>query len=130
VAQLRAISRYVILSAAKDLPKMPRDRSYYVYIMASHSQVLYIGSTSDLERRVPAQSRPSSRIHVKVSITRLVYFEETPNSRAAVARERQIKDWVRERKLRLIESVNAGWLDLAEGWFRGPGEADPSLRSG
>lgn len=49
-----------------------------------------------------------------------VHYEETPNSRAAVARERQIKGWVREKKLRLIESVNAGWLDLAEGWFHGP----------
>ncbi|HWN17420.1 MAG TPA: GIY-YIG nuclease family protein [Gemmatimonadales bacterium] len=110
---------------------MPQDRSYYVYIMASHSQVLYIGTTSDLERRVyqhKAGLLPGFTSRYRVN--RLVYFEETPKSRAAVARERQIKGWVRERKLRLIESVNAGWIDLAEGWFRGTGEADPSLRSG
>ena len=110
---------------------MARDRSYYVYIMASHSQVLYIGTTSDLGRRVYQHKAGLLQgFTSKYRITRLVYYEETPNSRAAVARERQIKGWVREKKLRLIESVNTGWVDLAEGWFDGPGEADPSLRSG
>ena len=108
---------------------MGRGRSYYVYIMASHSQVLYIGTTSDLRRRVYQHKAGFLRgFTSKYRITRLVYYEETPNSRAAVARERQIKGWVREKKL--IESVNAGWVDLAEGWFGDSGEADPSLRSG
>jgi putative endonuclease len=47
----------------------------------------------------------------------LVYFEETPSARFAFDRERQIKGWAREKKIRLVESVNAGWLDLAEDWF-------------
>ena len=110
---------------------MGRDRSYYVYIMASHSRVLYIGTTCDLARRVYQHKAGLLKgFTSKYRITRLVYYEETPNSRGAVARERQIKGWVREKKLRLVESVNAGWVDLAEGWFHGPGEADPSLRSG
>lgn len=110
---------------------MARDRSYYVYIMASHSQVLYIGTTSDLSRRVYQHKAGLLRgFTSKYRITHLVYYEETPNSRAAVARERQIKGWVQEKKLRLIESVNAGWVDLARNWFHGPGGADPSLRSG
>jgi len=50
-------------------------------------------------------------------VSRLVYFEVTPNPRAAVARERELKRWSREKKLRLIESTNAGWLDLAADWF-------------
>jgi len=110
---------------------MGRDRSYYVYIMASHSHVLYIGTTSDLGRRVYQHKAGLLKgFTSKYRVTRLVYYEETPNSRAAVTRERQIKGWVREKKLRLIESVNAGWVDLAEGWFQGPGQPDPSLRSG
>jgi putative endonuclease len=65
----------------------------------------------------------------KYRVDRLVYFEETPNSRAAVTREREIKGWIREKKCQLIESVNLAWLDLASSWFPTDG-VDPSLRSG
>jgi len=50
-------------------------------------------------------------------VNRLVYFEETPSARSAFDREHQIKGWTREKKLRLIESKNSGWLDLAVDWF-------------
>jgi len=50
--------------------------------------------------------------------------------RAAIAREKIIKAWTRERRIRLIESVNAPWLDLAADWFPGMRRLDPSLRSG
>ena len=91
---------------------------YYVYIMASHSRVLYIGVTSDLRRRVYQHKEGLlPGFTSKYRITRLVFYEETPNSRAAVVRERQIKGWAREKKLLLIESRNAGWLDLAADWF-------------
>jgi putative endonuclease len=46
-----------------------------------------------------------------------VYFEETPSARVAFEREHQIKAWSRAKKIQLIESVNAGWLDLAKDWF-------------
>jgi putative endonuclease len=49
----------------------------------------------------------------------LVYFESTPNVRAAIAREKAIKSWTRERRIRLIESVNAGRSDLAADWLPG-----------
>ena len=51
-------------------------------------------------------------------MTRLVYYDWTPNVAAAVAREREIKGWTREKRCRLIESINAGWEDLAADWFR------------
>jgi putative endonuclease len=94
---------------------MPR---FFVYILASLSRVLYTGATRDLLRRIhqhkigliPGFTR-------KYHVTRLVYCEETLSARAAFERERQIKGWSREKKIRLVESVNAGWLDLAEGWF-------------
>ena len=59
---------------------------------------------------VSAKSPPSPN-------ARLVHFEETPSARSAFERERQIKGWSREKKLQLIESTNAGWVDLAAGWF-------------
>ena len=91
---------------------------FFVYILASRSRVLYTGVTRDLLRRVyqhrngevPGFSR-------KYQVNRLVYFEETSSATSAFERERQIKGWSREKKLRLIESANAGWLDLAVDWF-------------
>ena len=47
----------------------------------------------------------------------MVYFEETSSAISAFEREREIKGWSRQKKLRLVESVNAGWLDLAVDWY-------------
>ena len=91
-----------------------RARQYDVYIMASHSRRLYIGCTSDLAKRVAEHRLGVYRGHTaRYRIHRLVYFETTGDPRSAVARERQLKGWSRERKMRLIESVNAGWIDLS-----------------
>lgn len=96
-------------------------RTFTVYILASLSRRLYVGVTGNLLRRLHEHRTgvlPSftTRYH----ITRLVHFEQTPNARAAIERETEIKQWSREKKIRLIESTNAGWLDLAEGWFDQP----------
>ena len=110
---------------------MSLDRRYYVYIMASASRVLYTGSSSDLVRRVYQHKMGLlSRFTAEYAVSRLVYFEDTRNSRAAVEREREIKRWRREKKIALIESRNAAWLDLAVDWFPEIPEQDPSLRSG
>jgi len=92
-----------------------------VYILASLSRRLYTGLTSDLLRRLHEHRTgvPPS-FTTRYRITRLVYFEQTPNARAAIERETEIKKWSREKKIRLIESTNTGWLDLAEGWFDEP----------
>jgi putative endonuclease len=99
--------------------------------MASKSGVLYTGSTSELRRRV-CQHRQGypSRFTAMYAVNRLVYYECTPNSRAAVEHERRIKGWSREKKVRLIESMNPGWADLATNWFPGMSGRDPSLHSG
>jgi putative endonuclease len=91
---------------------------FFVYILASRSRVLYTGVTRDLLRRIH-QHRIGEipGFTQKYHVTRLVYFEETPDARFAFDRERQIKGWSREKKIRLIENVNAGWLDLAQDWF-------------
>jgi putative endonuclease len=107
------------------------DRSYYVYVLASRSRVLYTGVTSDLHRRVfQHKTGMLPGFTKRYCVTRLVYFEMTPDVLAAIAREKAIKAWTRERRIRLIESVNAPWLDLAADWFPGMRRLDPSLRSG
>jgi putative endonuclease len=53
----------------------------------------------------------------KYNITRLVYFEETNDVQSAITREKQIKGWLRSKKITLIESKNPKWKDLSEGWF-------------
>ena len=53
----------------------------------------------------------------KYNITRLVYYEATPDIRDAISREKQIKGWGRRKKLDLIQSMNPKWRDLAEGWY-------------
>ena len=47
----------------------------------------------------------------------MVYYEETPDVIAAVTREKQIKGWLRKKKIALVESANPGWKDLSEGWY-------------
>src|SRR3954452_684905 len=90
----------------------------YVYILASRSRVLYTGVTRDLRRRIHQHRQADiPGFTRKYALNRLVYFEETSSAISAFERERQIKSWSRQKKLRLIESVNAGWLDLAADWF-------------
>jgi putative endonuclease len=109
---------------------------FFVYILASDSRVLYTGVTRALLRRV-YQHRTGliPGFTKRYNVTRLVYFQETPSARSAFDREHQIKGWSRKKKIDLIESVNAGWLDLSEDWFPKKEPAvtrgeDPSLRSG
>ena len=87
---------------------------YYVYIMTNRSGTLYVGVTNDLRRRVWQHKQ---KLIEGYNITRLIYFEETPDVTAAIAREKQIKGWLRQKKVDLIESVNPGWKDLSEGWY-------------
>jgi len=92
-------------------------RQFYVYILASPSRTLYTGVTNDLARRVYEHKHkltPGFTAHYNVS--ELVYFEATPDVKAAIAREKQIKGWTRAKKVALIESTNPRWQDLSAAW--------------
>ena len=90
----------------------------YVYIMTNHSGTLYVGVTDDLRRRVwEHKQKPIEGFTKRYNITRLVYYEKTPDITAAIAREKQIKGWLRKKKIALIESLNSGWKDLSGGWY-------------
>ena len=105
---------------------------FQVYILTNRKHgTLYTGVTNDLHRRVYQHKMGVLPGFTKrYSATRLVYFETTPDVLAAIAREKAIKSWTRAKRIRLIESVNAPWLDLAADWFPGMRRQDPSLRSG
>ena len=90
-------------------------RTYYTYIMASRSRVLYIGVTNDLRRRVNEHKKAiTPGFTAKYRVNRLVYFEEFTWILDAIAREKELKGWKRSRKTSLIESRNPTWEDLAE----------------
>ncbi|MFI5235303.1 MAG: GIY-YIG nuclease family protein [Gemmatimonadales bacterium] len=96
---------------------------YWVYLLASRSRRLYVGSTSNILRRVMQHRDGRGAEHCrKYSIDRLVYFETAPSHREALARERQVKSWSRAKKVTLIEQVNLGWRDLAVDWLPKRGE--------
>ena len=89
-------------------------KNCHVYIMASASRVLYIGVTGHLLRRV--MEHKEMRVPgftARYRVTELVYFEAFGDIRIAIAREKQIKGWLRARKIALIESFNPHWQDLA-----------------
>src|ERR1051325_2601257 len=96
-------------------------RQYYTYILASKSRRLYIGVTNNLERRMFEHVTGSGDFTARYRITRLVYYEIARHPMQAINREKEIKNLLRARKIRLIESVNPAWNDLAEGWFDPPG---------
>ena len=91
---------------------------YYVYIMTNRSRTLYTGVTNNLERRVYEHKQKLVRgFTERYNITMPAYFEETPDVRVALAREKQIKGWLRRKKVALIEVCNPEWRDLSAGWY-------------
>ena len=93
-------------------------KQYYVYIMTNRSGTLYTGITNDLRRRVwEHKQKLVAGFTKRYNITRLVYYEETNDVKAAIACEKQIKGWLRRKKIALIESVNPGWKDLSADWY-------------
>ncbi len=91
------------------------ERDYYVYIMTNNSGTLYIGVTNNLERRVYEHTQGESPAFTqRYKTTRLVYYESTPDIQSAIQREKQIKGWLRRRKIDLIASINPYWRDLSE----------------
>ncbi len=96
-----------------------RGKRMYVYILASLSRTLYTGVTNSIERRMyEHRNKLTPGFATRYRVNRLVYFEVVYGPMNAIRREKQIKAWTRERRFALIESVNAGWLDLARDWFR------------
>jgi putative endonuclease len=78
----------------------------YVYIATNKSRTLYIGVTNNLERRLwEHKQKTGSKFAARYNITRLVYYEEFADIRDAIAREKQLKGWRRDKKIDLIEDA-------------------------
>jgi len=89
---------------------------YYVYIMSNwNNKVIYTGVTNDLERRIyEHKNKLIKGFTSKYNINKLVYYDYTNDIVSAISREKEIKGWSREKKNKLIESINLEWKDLSE----------------
>ena len=90
------------------------NKQYYVYIMTNKlNTVLYTGVTNDLLRRVyEHKERLVGGFTKKYKINKLVYYEVLEDIENAIQREKQLKGYLRRKKIRLIESTNKEWQDL------------------
>ena len=87
---------------------------FYVYILASERNgTIYVGSTDDLRQRVEQhRDKRFGGFTARYGVGQLVWFESHPSRAKAFRRERQIKEWKRLWKTRLIEARNPNWRDL------------------
>ena len=92
---------------------------YYVYILTNKTNaVMYIGVTNDLRRRLyEHKNRQIEGFTKKYHVHKLVYFEEYSDVNDAIAREKQLKRWIRAKKNSLVETRNPTWDDLGEGFI-------------
>jgi putative endonuclease len=93
-----------------------KENHYYVYLLTNwNHRVMYVGFTNDLKRRVyEHQNKSVKGFTEKYNVNKLVYFEETRDVAVAIAREKEIKKWRREKKNKLVFGRNPSWSDLSE----------------
>jgi len=114
-------------------------KDYFVYILSNNAQVLYIGVTGNLDGRLfdHIKERYPTSFVARYNLDRLVFYESYPTAREAIAREKQLKGWNRERKKKLIREMNPMWrnlvedlkygmMELPEGGEKKTGGTDPS----
>lgn len=94
-------------------------RTYWVYILASRPHgTLYIGVTNSLQRRVwQHRTGQVDGFTKRYAVKLLVCFEEYRDIGNAIAREKQLKGWLRDKKIALIQKENPFWHDLASDWY-------------
>ena len=95
-----------------------QERIYCTYIVASRSHTLYIGVTGNLLKCIfEHKQKAHPGFSAKYNCDRLVWFERFTGPKSAIAREKQLKGWIRAKKIALIEQENPTWRDLSEGWW-------------
>jgi putative endonuclease len=97
---------------------MSNEKLYYVYLLTNwNNKVIYVGITNDLRRRLfEHKNKLLKGFTEKYNIYKLVYYESTSDIESAIGREKEIKKWRREKKNRLVETINPDWKDLSTGW--------------
>ena len=98
-------------------------------ILTNRVRTLYVGVTSNLERRIyEHKQKLVPGFTKKYNLTWLAYYEETTDVISAIEREKQIKSWRRNKKIVLVESANPQWKDLALNWNGVCRTIDPRFR--
>ena len=92
-------------------------KSYYIYFLTNwNHKVIYVGITNDLNRRIcEHKNKLIPGFTKKYNLNKLIYLEETCDVNAAIAREKEIKKWRREKKDKLVNQLNPSWQDLSKG---------------
>lgn len=92
---------------------------YFVYMMASISKTIYIGVTNDVYERTRQHKQGINKNSFtdRYNCHKLVYYEIFDDVGEVIAREKQLKKWRREKKIKLIEKDNPYWRDLSDGWY-------------
>ncbi len=98
--------------------RMGRTYQFYVYILSSLRGTLYIGMTDNLRKRIwQHKNKVVEGFTCDYDINRLLYWEEFVDVRNAIAREKQLKGWRREKKTNLFKQTNPRWEDLSKDWY-------------
>ncbi len=94
--------------------------NYFIYILTNElNNVIYTGITNDITRRIfEHKNKLVKGFTSRYNIDKLVYYEETSSINSALEREKQIKGWLKKKKITLIESNNPLWKDLSDGFFQ------------
>ena len=100
------------------LRNLMEDKLYFVYLLTNwENTVMYTGMTNDLQRRLyEHKNKLIKGFTSKYNVSKLVYFESTPDVTSAIAREKEIKKWRRGKKDALVVQQNPGWVDLSMQW--------------
>ncbi|RPH99819.1 MAG: GIY-YIG nuclease family protein [Calditrichaeota bacterium] len=95
-----------------------REFNFYVYILTNwNDQIMYVGMTNNLERRMyEHKNKLVNGFTKRYNMNKLVYYEHTTNVYEAIAREKEIKNWRREKKNKLVTTLNPDWNDLRLEW--------------
>ena len=93
-----------------------KDHIYFVYLLTNwNNKVLYVGVTNNLTRRIyEHRNKLMDGFTKKYNLNKLVYFEEYSDINKGIIREKEIKKWRREKKNKLVESLNPEWKDLGK----------------
>jgi len=87
---------------------------YWIYILTNRSNTLYVGITNDLQRRLyEHKNKLADGFSSKYNLNKLIYFEEYQDINEAIKREKQIKRWLRKKKIDLIKTKNPEFKDLS-----------------
>ena len=98
---------------------MAKEHEYCVYILSRLSGTLYVGITSELRQRMWEHKRHVFEgFTAAYEVDRLMYWESFQLVQQAIAREKQLKGWTRQKKIALFSKSNPSWKDLSREWFR------------